>query len=194
MKLKWKGKLSETNSFPKNYVPKNATQFLNSKSKIMPYTPVIPIFILIFSAISIKRNFIEGFNLDLKGWAIGLILTIPFLIIHELLHAICLPKECNAELFYSPAGISLVPCVPISKLRYAIVLITPAIVIGLIPLFIWTFIPITNITVSSIIFVVSAGNLGGTTIDLYNLSQVLKKMPKGSFLITSGTNCYYYQK
>lgn len=194
MKLKWKGKLSETNSFPENYIPNNATQFLNSNSKIIPYIPVIYIFIIIFIAMYIKRNFIGQFNLDIKGWVIGLILTIPFLIIHEFLHAVCFPKECSAEVFYSPAGISIIPCVPISKLRYAITLAIPAITIGLIPLLAWVFIPFTNITVSSIIFIISIGNLGGTTNDLYNLSQVLKKMPKGSFMITSGTNCYYYQK
>ncbi|MBZ9685568.1 metalloprotease family protein [Clostridium estertheticum] len=192
MTLKWKGLLSETNHFPQNNVPKNATQFLNSKSKIKPYTPVIPILILVFIAVYLKRNFIGQFNLDIKGIVIGLILTIPFLIIHEFLHAVCFTKDCTAEMFYSPVGVSIIPCVPISKLRYAITLVVPAIIIGLIPLLIWTFIPFANTTLNSIIFILSIGNLGGTTNDLYNLSQVIKEMPKGSFMITSGINCYYY--
>lgn len=194
MILKWKGKLSENNTFPKNEVPKNAVRFLNPKFQMEPYLGAIPIIILIIACVLFKRNFIEEYTLNIKGYIIGFLLTIPFLIVHEFLHVICLPKEVIAEVFWSPAGISLIPCSPISKGRYAIMLIVPLIVIGLIPLLIWTFIPFNNITLSSIIFLLSAGNLGGTSIDLYNLYQVIKVMPKNSHMITSETNCYYFKK
>lgn len=115
----------------------------------------------------------------------GWLLTIPFLIIHEFLHAICFQKDSIAEIFWSPAGISIIPCKPISKQRYTITLIVPSIVIELIPLLIWTFIPFNNITLSTIIFILSIGNLGGTSNDLYNLYQVIKVMPKNSHMITS---------
>lgn len=192
MTLSWKGKLSEKNTFPKNEVPTNAVRFLNPKYQIEPYLGAIPIFIIIIACIFFKRNFIEEYTLNIKGYIIGGLLTIPFLIVHEFLHAICFPKEGIAEVFWSPAGISLIPCSPISKRRYVIILIVPAIIIGLIPLLIWTFIPFNNITLSSILFILSCGNLGGTSIDLYNLYQVIKVLPKNSHMITSGTNCYYF--
>lgn len=192
MILKWKGLLSETNRFPENDVPKDSIEFLNPSSKLAPYTPVIPILILIIVSIYLKRVLIGQFHLDIKGMIIGLILTIPFLIIHEFIHTAFFPRDCTAEIFYSPAGISIIPCTPILKSRYALILIAPALIIGLIPLLIWTFVPITNITLSSLVFILSIGNLGGTTNDFYNLSQVIKKMPKNSFMITSGTRCYYY--
>ena len=59
MILKWKGLLSEKNSFPKNNIPINSVQFLNSKSKIKPYIAVIPILIFIIAIIFFKRNFID---------------------------------------------------------------------------------------------------------------------------------------
>ncbi|WP_286905272.1 metalloprotease family protein [Clostridium sp. UBA1652] len=192
MILKWKGLLSETNRFPEKDVPKDSVEFLNPSSKLAPYTPVIPILILIIVSIYLKRFLIGQFHLDIKGMIIGLLLTIPFFIIHEFIHAAFLPRDCTAEIFYSPAGISIIPCTPILKSRYAVILIAPALIIGLIPLLIWTFVPITNITLSSLVFILSIGNLGGTTNDFYNLSQVIKKMPKNSFMITSGTRCYYY--
>lgn len=192
MNLKWKGKLSEKNTFPKNNVPKNAIKFLNPKSQIEPYLGAIPILLLVFATVWFKRQFIAYFTLDIKGMIVGGILIIPFLIIHEFLHAICLPKVGVAEMFWSSAGVSIIPCMPISKLRYTVTLMVPAIIIGFIPLLIWTFIPFTNITLSSVIFILSIGNLGGTSNDLYNLFQVIKVMPKGSHLITSETNCYYF--
>ena len=192
MTLKWKGILSEKNTFPKNNIPTNAVRFLNPKSQIEPYLGAIPILILVIACIFFKRNFIVEYTLNIKGLIIGGLLTIPFLIIHEFLHAICFKKDCIAEIFWSPAGISIIPCKPMSKQRYVITLIVPSIIIGLIPLLIWTFIPFNNITLSTIIFILSIGNLGGTSNDLYNLYQVIKVMPKNSHMITSGTNCYYF--
>ena len=103
-------------------------------------------------------------------------------------------KRGVTEMFWSPAGISIIPCIPISKQRYAITLIVPAIIIGLIPLLLWTFIPFVNTTLSSIVFILSIGNLGGASNDIYNLFQVIKVMPKNSHMITSETNCYYFKK
>ncbi len=193
MTLKWKGRLSEKNTLPKNNVPTNAVRFLNPKSQIEPYLGIIPILVLVFACIYFKRNFIAEYTLDIKGILIGGILIIPFLIIHEFLHAICFPKDGVAEIFWAPAGISIIPCIPISKQKYTIALIVPAIIIGLIPLFIWTFIPFVNTTLSSTIFILSIGNLGGTSNDVYNLYQVIKVMPKNSFVISSETNCYYFK-
>lgn len=192
MNIIYKGKLTEKNKLPKNDIPKNSIQFLNPKSKIEPYLGVIPILLVIIVTVWFKRNFIMNFTLDIKGMFIGLLLTIPLLILHEFLHALCLPKHTPIEMFWSPAGIMLIPCKPISKLRYSITLIVPAIILGLIPLFIWTFIPFTNITLSSVLFLLSIANLGGCSIDVYNLFQVIRVMPKGSQMITSETNCYYF--
>ena len=194
MKLKWKGKLNENNMFPENYVPKNSIQFLNSKSKVKPYLGVLPILILVIVSVYFKRTYVMDFNLNLKGMLIGLIVSMVFLVVHELLHAMCFPRECTAEIFYSPAGLSIIPCVPISKIRYAIILVVPAVILGLLPLIIWTFIPFTNTTLSSILFIASIGSLGGTSNDLFNFYQVIKVMPKNSFMITSKTNCYYFLK
>lgn len=35
------------------------------------------------------------FNLNLKGMLIGLIVSMAFLVVHELLHAMCFPRELN---------------------------------------------------------------------------------------------------
>ena len=41
--------------FPKNNIPINSVQFLNSKSKIKPYIAVIPILIFIIAIIFLKE-------------------------------------------------------------------------------------------------------------------------------------------
>ena len=193
MKIEWKGKLSESNNLPETKVPLNAIQFLEPKSKMGSYIPVIPIIIFIVSCVYIKYNFIGAFKINLTGYIIGLIMTIPFLAIHEILHAICFISKTGVKIFYSAYGLSIIPNEPITKLRYIVTLLFPACIIGIIPLLLWVFIPINNTMFSSICFILSAGNLGGTTTDFYNLVQVIKKMPKKSVMQVSGLKCYYYE-
>jgi hypothetical protein len=193
MKIKWKGKLSETNTFPTSKIPSNALPFLESKSKLENYIAVVPIIIFVVVCVYIKSNFIAVVKLNLLGNVIGLLLTFPFLIIHELLHAICFPSNATVEIFYSASGLSVFPNAPISKSCYIFALLLPALILGIIPLLMWVFIPITNVTLYSIWFITSIGNLGGTTVDFYNLAHAIREMPKGSLLQLSGLKCYYYR-
>ncbi|WBW96027.1 DUF3267 domain-containing protein [Oceanirhabdus sp. W0125-5] len=192
MKLKWKGRLTESNTFPTTEVPSNSVQFLEPKSKLESYIAIVPILFFAIGCFYVKSNFLGELKLNLHGFIIGLLLTIPFLIIHELLHAVLFPPKSTVEIFYSTYGLSVVTCEPIPKLRYIFSLLLPALLLGVIPLLIWIFIPTNNATLNSLWFILCIGNLGSTTADLSNLFHALKEMPKGSVLQISGLKCYYY--
>ncbi len=194
MKMKWMGRLDEENTFPKSKIPLNAVQFLEPKWKFECYIPIIPIIIFILCCVYIKTNFIEEFTLNIIGIIIGFFLIIPFLIIHEFLHAICLPQESEVQFFYSSAGFSTVTTSPIPKLRYIVTLIFPSLVLGIIPLLIWFVIPVKYSILNSSWFILSIGNLGGAVVDFYNLFHAIKDMPRGSIIQISGFKCYYYLK
>lgn len=192
MKVKWKGKLSETNTFPTTEIPSNAVQFLEPKSNLEYYIWVIPILIFVLGCVYIKANFISEFRLNMLGIGIGFLVILPCLIIHELLHVVCFPPNAKVEIFYSAAGMSVVTSTPIPKARYIFTLLLPALILGIIPLLIWFFIPVDYKTLNSAWFILSIGNLGGAVADFYNLVHVIKEMPKGSVMQVSGLKCYYY--
>jgi hypothetical protein len=192
MKIKWKGKLNETNTFPENEIPINAVEFLGGQSKLEIFLMIVPIIIFIYGCVYIKSKFIGEYELNLLGYITGLLLCIPFLAVHEFLHAACFPQKSKIEIFYTNWGICIIPSTPLAKTRYICTLLLPAVTLGIIPLLIWTFIPYYYITFNSILFILSAGCLGSTVGDLCNLVHVIKEMPKGSVVMVSGLKCYYY--
>jgi len=192
MKIKWKGKLSETNTFPKNEIPLNAVPFLESHSKLEIYVMLVPIIIFIAGCFYIKFNFISETKINFLGYIIGFLLCIPFLTVHELLHVACFPPKATVEAFYTIWGVCLIPSMPLTKVRYICTLLLPALTLGIIPLLIWTFIPYYYITFNSILFILSAGCLTSAVGDLCKLIHVLKEMPKSSVAWVSGLKCYYY--
>ncbi|MGO5066242.1 DUF3267 domain-containing protein [Clostridium sporogenes] len=191
MKIKWKGRLSETNTLPTPKITPNSVQLLEPKYNLQYYIPIIPIIIFIVLCVYLKSKFVGDITLNSLGYIIGFLLIIPFSIIHELLHAVCLPSQATAEIFYSISGLSFVITTPIPKKRYIVILLFPALMTGIIPLIIWIFIPHKYVMLNSIWFILSSGNLATTVIDLYTLGQVIRQTPKGSVIQTCGYKCYY---
>ncbi|WP_027626389.1 DUF3267 domain-containing protein [Clostridium lundense] len=192
MKIKWRGKLSKTNTFSPIKIPLNSVQLLDPKYKLQYYIPIIPILIFIVLCVYCKTGFMWKFTLNSVGYIIGFLLIIPFSIIHELLHASCLPSKGKAEIFYSVSGFCFVATTPTSRKRYILITLFPALMLGIIPLLIWIFIPYKYVMLNSIWFTLSSGNLASSVIDLYTLAQVINQTPKGSSIIQSGFECYYY--
>lgn len=77
MKIIWRGNIKNTESFSKNYIPKNAVEIKEPKNKIVLFTPTIIILLYIFLLMSYKRNFIQDFVLDIPGILLGFIIVIP---------------------------------------------------------------------------------------------------------------------
>ncbi|MFL0198787.1 DUF3267 domain-containing protein [Clostridium sp. WILCCON 0269] len=192
MKVKWKGKLSETNTFPTTEIPPNAVEILNNQRKSDLFVMLIPIIIFIVVCIHVKSNYIGKYKLNLVGYLTGFILAFPFLAVHEFLHAMCFPPKSEVLVYYNNWGICLAPSSPISKIRYICTLLLPAIILGVIPLLVWTFIPIYNVTFNSMLFILGAACLGSSVGDLCNLVHVIREMPKNSVIMVSGLKCCYY--
>ena len=146
MKIKWNGKLSQTNTYPLNEVPLNAVEFLDVQPKLSIVGMLVPIIIFIWGCFYIKTNFIGETKLNLTGYLTGFLLCIPFLAIHEFLHAICFPRGSSFQIYYNNWGICAAPSTPLTKSRYICALLLPAVVLGVIPLLAWIFIPYKYVT------------------------------------------------
>lgn len=156
------------------------------------YILVIAILILAFVLIKIKQNYVQGLQMNRIGYLIGFILTLLFLVVHELVHGLSWPRNCTLNYCYSIQGITCYPLDPMTRNRYVFMAIAPAVILGLIPIIIWIFIPTKFVMLNSIIFAFSLGNLFGSVADLYNLLKALIKAPKKSFVQASGAKVYWF--
>lgn len=194
MKLKWKGKLSEENAFVYPDLPENAKPFSDNNSSWQMYSLIAPVLVMAYIGIQIRLKYVDGIMYSRGALFCGVALAIPFLFVHELLHAICCPRGSIVNVYWSTAGISLIPTCPIKKQRYIIMALLPTLVLGIIPFLIWLFIPAMDVTIGSIIFAFSIGSLSMSIGDMFNVLIALKKMNHESYLITSAMQIYFFDR
>lgn len=193
MKLIWKGKMTAENLFVSKDVPEDAKLLLSDKNAWLTYLLIVPILAIAYAGIVIRRPYVEGVAFDKIALFVGVGLSIIFLVVHELIHALCCPSGTTVFVYLTSAGISCVPTCRLKKSRYLLIALMPTVVLGIVPFVIWLCFPSLNEIISSILFSFSIGSLSMCIGDIYNAILVAIKMKRNSVLITSKTSIYYYE-
>lgn len=179
-RLKFVGIIKENEiiNYQKYNTNKKMISITNDKENIQVKAIPICIFLVILcfavlflkvfnSAISIKPLFL------ILGFLIGFLL----LIVHEILHGIVYPKNVNVSIgFIKPITFVALASYPMSKKRFIIMCLLPFI-LGIIPMLIFIF--LNNSTICSLSFGMMCMGLISPYPDVYNVFQVIKKVPKG---------------
>lgn len=179
-RLKFVGIIKENEiiNYQKYNTNKKMISITNDKENIQVKAIPICIFLVILcvavlflkvfnSAISIKPLFL------ILGFLIGFLL----LIVHEILHGIVYPKNINVSIgFIKPITFVALASYPMSKKRFIIMCLLPFI-LGIIPMLIFIF--LNNSTICSLSFGMMCMGLISPYPDVYNVFQVIKKVPKG---------------
>ena len=194
MKITWKGFMNEKNLFSYPDLPGDAKKLSSDKSAWAVYLLIIPVLIIAYIGIKLRLPYVTGPMFTKWAALAGVVLSVPFLVIHEFIHAACCPRNSEILLYVTPAGICLIPTCPLSKRRYLIMAMMPTIVLGICPFLIWLSTPEFNVQVSSILFGFSLGSLSTCIGDIYNVILASAKMTAKSVLVTSGRDCYYFEK
>ena len=99
MKLIWKGKMTTDNLFIPDNIPDNAKMLSSEKYAWLAYLLVVPILAIAYAGIVIRRPYVVGIAFNKIAFFIGVGLSIVFLVVHELIHALrhygfCLSYFC----------------------------------------------------------------------------------------------------
>ena len=197
MNLEWKGIYKNVDQLPVGDLPERAVKFKEPDSmlklNVIASLFVIPVIILIILAIILKSYLIgEGIYIVYFNFP-AIILALLSIFPHELLHAICFPKNQKVQLWLMPAfmGAFVVSTAPISKRRFIFLSLLPNVVFGLIPLIIWLFLP-QDTELAAFVFTFSILCLSFGVGDYLNVFNASLQMPKGSIQQLSGMNSYWY--
>ena len=60
---------------------------------------------------------------------LGVVVSLFFLAVHELIHAMCCPKGTVVYMYAVPLGLCAIPTQPLRKYRYLFMVIMPTIVL-----------------------------------------------------------------
>ena len=194
MKIAWKGFLNEHNLFIYPDLPMDAKKLISDGRAWVTYLLIIPVLIMAYAGIRLRLPYVTG-SMFIK-WAalVGVALSLPFLVVHEFIHAICCPKAAEIFLYVTSAGICLIPTCPLRKYRYIIMAMMPTVILGIAPFLVWLFHPGLNVQTGSVLFGFSVGSLSMCIGDMYNAILAAAKMTSESVLVTSGKDCFYFRK
>lgn len=201
MKLIYKGKFTSYDDLPQAQLPENAVKFddVDTIEEMVQKSTryASPIGLLVGIVLAINWVILENFSLSfyfLGGLIFGGMLSLPFLIVHELLHAICFPR--GAEVYFYQAinkGVLFVTSImPLSKNRFIVMSLLPLMLLGIVPLLSSFF--IAGDFLNGIVFCFSFLMLLGGIGDLFNVQNVLNKVPKGAMIQLSGLYGYWFYK
>ena len=193
MKLVWKGFMNEQNLFVYPSLPPDAKKLSSDSGNWVMYLLVIPVLLIAYAGIKLRLSYTTGVMFTRWAPLAGVALALPFLIVHELIHAVCCPRSITILAYITTAGLCLIPDSPLKKRDYIMMAVMPAIVLGICPFLIWLLIPELSVSISSILFGFSLGNLSVCIGDIYNTILAVIKMTPKSVLITSGKDCYYFE-
>jgi len=187
MKIKWRGKYD--GKLPVSELPSNATPLgkVTNKSTLL----IIPIFGIIVLMWIMKRN-ISGIRFNQIYFFIGIAIALVFTVAHELLHAFCFPKNAIIEMFYTNMGFGTTSIYPLSKKRFIAMNLCPPIVLGIIPLITWLFIPTEYAFANSILFAFGLFHFGAAYGDFQNIINAIRFVPTKAIMQISGEQFYWY--
>lgn len=115
------------------------------------------------------------------------------MLVHEYIHAIVLSRWVDVDVGWVTGGLFTLPKSAISRSRYLLSLVAPSIILVLLPLLIWIFVPFPNRTLSTALFVFSLGRLGGSIADFSNLILTKRRVPSDALVVIHKMNAYWYK-
>ncbi|WP_160687679.1 DUF3267 domain-containing protein [Clostridium sp. C2-6-12] len=198
MKLTWKGKYTNENQLLIGNLPDNAVKFKGAENttRLMLESSLFAILSIIIIAIFVylKRKLNLGTNTHGLFNLWGAMLSFLFIIPHELLHAIAVPKNADVQIWYSVKSImpfTYFNCKN-SKLRFIFIGLLPTVILGIIPFIIWIFTAFNSGEFSKILFTFSTFNILNGCGDIYHVYRVITQMPNKAFVQFSRFNLYWY--
>ena len=197
VKLVIKGAYRGEEQLPTAHLPENAVPYLEPDDPAALNRAacrfLLPCFLLAVVIVLLKLFSPSGFTFHIGGIFLGILLFFPLIPLHELLHAICFPRDAVVELYYSLKDmlVFVVSVAPISKRRFIWMSLFPNLLLGLVPLLIFLFLPLHSFA-GSLLFGLGLYGLSVGVGDYLNAWNTLRQVPKGAMTVLSGFHSYWY--
>lgn len=194
MKLHYKGKYDlNPESLPHEEHKPGAVKFKEAESTAklsLIANGLAFVIMIVLTAFAVIRYIgYEDSGLNNIGFTIVLasLLTLPFLFVHELIHAICFKKDVYLYTNWKQGMLFIVGPEDMSKARFIVMSLLPNIILGIIPYIIGMIFPkLVIITAFGVIMTSSGAG------DYYNVFNAVTQMPKGTKTYLYGFNSYWY--
>lgn len=197
-RIKWVGIIRDIDIYQTGVLPKNAIQLrmprdLNGmQTTALPF--VLPPALLCFGAVFLKTMLVHHRQIRPLWLAVGAVIGLLFMFVHELLHAIVYPKDAYVYIGIVPESFAAAALAshPMKRKRFLLMTLLPS-VLGIVPLVLFWLLPKDTVVLNSIIFGISVIGLVMPYPDYYTAYQVLRQTPKECFVQYEKDDVYYFE-
>lgn len=191
MRLHYGGKYTDDSVLPKRNLPVGSVKFrepefmeeLGKKAAAIS----VPIFILLAATPLLLGINLKEF-LSVSG-LLGVILSLVFAPIHEILHAVCFREDVYLFTDLKRGMLFVIGTESMTKGRFIFMSILPNLILGVLPYLLFLYHKEAVVPGAMGIMAVSMG-----TGDYLNVWNALHQMPEGTKTFISGMNSYWYRE
>ena len=190
MRLHYAGKYNlDPESLPSHEPVPGAVQFREAQdtSQLAKIATVISIVILVITLAIVGLRGWPYFGEDPAAFFFGAVLCLVFALPHELIHAMLFKEDAYIYTNLRQGMLFVIGPEDMSKQRFIIMSLMPAIVLGFIPLS--AFVVWPHLLTLGCFGAFSLSTAAG---DFYNVFNALTQMPAGSRTYLHGFNSYWY--
>lgn len=197
-KLIWEGNRKEFGTDHKSpELQKSAVKLRNADDFIgnsIPYG-IAPMLICMFTvflkAFLNKQSPIDPLYL-IPAFIVGFIIALP---LHELMHALCYPKEATVWIGLCLRKIAAyaISYHPLIKKRFIIMSLAPSL-LGIIPLIIFIILPMSMKPILTVCIISAFMGLISPAPDYMDVVSVLKKVPDQAMIQDTQDGLYFYKR
>lgn len=178
----WKGTLDITKIKESDHFKGSEINFYDNFGRRISLLSILLVLVYTILLVRFRRS-IGVFQASLTPIIIGLICAVLIIPIHELLHAICVPKSNVVHIYRVKAGFMTWFSRPITKRRYLVMLLVPVLLLGIIPSVCTFFIPETAPDFITFLLIFSLANIGMACGDLSNFIMTVIKVENGNKVV-----------
>ncbi len=196
-KIVWKGIINGEEDFPSADIPcgavKTDTEEDMRKMQIKALPFAVPSVLICIVCMLAKTLISDERVVDFPFLFLGVVLGIFFLAVHELLHAAAFPHEAEVFIGIMPKSFTAVALSssPVKRNRFIFISLLP-IILGLIPLIAFCFMPGDLKVLNGLLFGFAVMGMTSVYPDLYNAFYILKTVPKNAVVQNDRNITYYY--
>lgn len=196
-KIRWAGVIKDVARYQEGQLPAGAVKLkmptTNAKMQISALPFCILAMILPTAGLFFRVFYYGNAAVNFPFIAVGVVGGLLLLPLHELLHAVVYPKQATVTLgFLPPVSMVALCSYPLKRRRFFLMSLLPA-VLGILPLICLFAFPASWAVASALAFGFAAAGMISPYPDYYNVFQVLRQVPRGSYVQFSGDDLYYFQ-
>jgi hypothetical protein len=201
MHLVVKGRFTSYDDLPRAQLPASAHVFdepdtLQGVARAsMPYLAGSLAAVAVLLVLGIFTGATPRLRIVGMGTLVALVATVPAIFGHELVHAVCFPRDATVELWWSLRdGVLFVTSTcPLTRARFIALSLAPNIVFGLAPMAAWLLVPMPSAAATAL-FAFGAIMFTSGAGDYLNVANALRQVPAGAMVQLSGVHTYWYRR